>query len=385
MVLRCCRLVISYFGERHPNKQGEEMRYVTSGLLMVVFALSATPGITQEQGEFDVEKISERVVVVTSRVERTSQLAIASERGIVVFDTHWSNTTAGKFRAAIAEAFGRDDFIYTINHVERLDLFGGNEAYKDTTIIAHEYFREVLDQERVDADLKELIKVYRWREEVSRERVQTLEPGSEEAKREKAWLAACTSRIEELEQGITLCPPTVYYSDRMTLDLGDLTLRLIYFGKAGYNGITVFHVPEERLAIISNFIMHRAHLAPHPQADYVELDVPRWIAVLEELLGDEAGVDRVICDINRVWPRERALKRLAYIKKLWEAVKALAAEGLELEEVQERLSLDAGFSFVKEMETYKERGDEWVRPQHMDHITGFYLQHRRPEPEAVKE
>ena len=359
------------------------MRHVTLALLLVGCAVNAAPGIAQEEGGFDVEKISERVIVVADRAEGTTQLAIASEKGIVVFDTRWSNITAGKFREAIAAALGRDDFIYTINHVERLDLFGGNETYKDTTIIAHEYFKEVLDKDRVDAELRQLIDMWRWKERVSRERLPTHEHGSESEKGETAWMLTCKRRADELEQGFSLFPPTLYYNDRMTLHLGDLTLKLIYFGKAGYNGITVFHVPEERMAIISNFVMHDHHLAPHPHGHFAELDVPRWIAVLEELFSDETGVERVVCGMGEVWTRERALKRLVYIKKLWEEVTALEAEGLDLDEVQERLSLDAAFSFVKEMETYKNHGDDWIRPQHMDHIRVFYLQHKKLASEAV--
>ena len=55
------------------------MRHVTLALVMVFCALSATPGITQEEAGFDVEKISERVILVTDRAEGTEQLAIASE------------------------------------------------------------------------------------------------------------------------------------------------------------------------------------------------------------------------------------------------------------------------------------------------------------------
>jgi len=360
------------------------MRHVTLALVMVFCALSATPGITQEEAGFDVEKISERVILVTDRAEGTEQLAIASEKGIVVFDTHWSNIPAGKFRAAIAEALGRDDFVYTINHVYRLDYFGGNETYKDTTIIAHEYFREVLNKELVGAQLKEVIEMWRWKEGLSRERLLKHEPGSDKGKNERSWMNKCKRQADDLEQGFTLYPPTVYYKDRMTLDLGDVTLKLIYFGKMGLNGITVFHMPEERLVILTSFVMHDQHLAPWIPKQYIELDVPRWIAVLEELLSEETGTEKVVCDMG-VWTRERALRRLFYTKKLWEEVTALAAEGLELDEVQERLSLERGFAFVKEMETYKKHGDKWVRPQHINHVKGFYQQHRRPEPEAVKE
>ncbi|HUX06199.1 MAG TPA: tetratricopeptide repeat protein [Acidobacteriota bacterium] len=360
------------------------MRHVTLALLLVSCAVNAAPGITQDEAGFDVHKISERVILVSDRAEGTPQLAIASEKGIVVFDSHWSNITAAKFRAAIAEAFGRDDFAYTVNHVERVDFIGGNETYKDTTIIAHEYLREVLDKERVEAEVKELIEMWRWKERVSSERLATHEPGSDREKGERAWMLTCKRRADELEQGFSLFLPSVYYNDRLTLDLGDITLKLIYFGKAGYDGMTVFHVPEERLAIISGFIMHEQHLAPYPQPDYTKLDVFRWIAVLEEILSEEAGVEKVLCGMyERVWSREQALQRLGYVKKLWGEVTALEAEGLTLAEVQESLSLDGAFSFVKEWGDYQKHGDDWFRPQHVTHVRLFYLQHKKMASELV--
>jgi tetratricopeptide (TPR) repeat protein len=359
------------------------MKLITLASMIVWFAIGSWPVIAQDENGFEVHKLSDRVIEVVDRVDGTQQLALASQKGIVVFDTQWSNITAGKFRAAIAKAFGRDDFAYTINSVERLDLVGGNETYKDTVIIGHEYLREALTKEKIEAELKSLIEMWRWKENVSRERLATHAPGSEEERGEKAWMETCKRRADELEQGFTLYPPTVYYNDRLTLNLGDITLKLIYFGRAGYDGLTVFHVPEEKLAIVSGFIMHDQHLAPHPQPNFAKLDVPRWIAVLEELLSDESGVERVYCGMGGLFTKERALEHLGYIKRLWEEVAVLEAEGLTLDEVQERLSIDGAFSFVKEMQTYKNHGDGWVRPQHISHIRGFYLQHKKLASEAV--
>jgi glyoxylase-like metal-dependent hydrolase (beta-lactamase superfamily II) len=362
------------------------MKLATLAFLTVQFAVSPALLAAQDDAGFDVRKISDRVIVVVDRADGARQLAIASQKGIVVIDTQWSNITAGKFRAAIAEALGRDDFAYTIDSVERLDLVGGNETYKDTVIIGHEYLRQALTEERVNTELQGLIEMWRWKEGVSRERLEKDEPGSDEEKNERAWMNTCKRRADELEQGFTLYRPTVYYNDRMTLDLGDLTLKLIYFGKAGYDGMTVFLVPEEKLAIISGFIMHEQHFTAYPQPQHTKLDVPRWIAVLEEILSEETGVEKIVCGMyDSVWSREHALQRLGYLKKLWGEVTALEAEGLSLDEVQKRLSLDGAFSFVKEWGDYQKYGDDWFRPQHMTHVRNFYLQHKQMASALVME
>jgi len=362
------------------------MTYPALALLLVQLLFNPLGQPAQDETGFAVHRISERVILLSDIAAGGSQLAIASERGIVVLDTLWSNITARKYRAAISDALGRDDFAYTINTVERLDMIGGNETYKDTAIIAHENFRHLLNKEEVDAELRQLIEMWRWKEKVSRDRLPTHEPGSEAEKGEISWMNTCKRRADDLEQGFSLYLPSLYYKDRMTLDLGDLTLKLFYFGRAGYDAITLVEVPEERLAIISGFIMHDHHLAPYPYSRYIKLDVPRWIAVYEEILGEGSGVEKVVCgSMGEVWTKERALTRLDYIKKLWKSVKILEAEGLTLEEVQERLSLDSGFSYIKELQTYKNHGDDWVRPQHRDHVRLFYLQHKKMASEVIKQ
>jgi tetratricopeptide (TPR) repeat protein len=170
----------------------------------------------------------------------------------------------------------------------------------------------------------------------------------------------------------------------MTLDLGDLTLKLIWFGKAGnYNGMTVVVIPEEKLAIIPSFILHPQHLAPYPYNDYADLDVERWISILEGILAGVHAVDRVICGMGDEWSRERAYTHLEYIRKLWNSVQKAEAEGKDLSAVEDQLSLDKDFSFVKDMQVYKDRGDDWLRPQHQSHVRVFYLQHKKLASEII--
>lgn len=93
--------------------------------------------------------------------------------------------TAQKYKDGIGAALGRNDFYLTVNTVERLDIFGGNAAYQNM-IIGH---NGTLDR-------------YKGKE-------------------------------DELETGFSLVLPTAVYSDRETVDLGDMTLELVWFGRAG--------------------------------------------------------------------------------------------------------------------------------------------------------
>jgi hypothetical protein len=269
--------------------------------------------------------------------------------------------------------------------VDRLDMFGGNSSYKESTVIGHDSFLDKYkDREKeVDEEISRLIEMWRWKEDVSRKRLKTHEKGSEEATREESWMNTCKQRADELEDGFSLVLPNIFYNDRVTLYLGDITLTLIWFGKAGYDGMSIVIIPEEKLAIIPGFIMHSHHLAPHPHNVYAELDVPRWISVFEEVLEGENKVERVICDINDIWSGERALTHLEYIRKLWFEVKTAEAAGSNIDEIQDQLSLDREFSFVKDMQVYKDGGDDWIRPQHQSHVRLFFLQHKNLASEII--
>ncbi len=354
-------------------------------LIFGIFFVCLSSFETTRAQTFTTEKIADKIFLLVNPDDE-DQLVILSKKGIVVFNTFWSEITARKYKDEISKAFNRDDFYLTVNMVDRLDMFGGNAAYKETIIIGHNSFLAKYEgkEEEVNAEITGLIEMWRWKENVSRERLKTHEPGSEREIAERSWMNTCKKRANELEQGFSLVLPTEVYQNRKTLDLGDITLELIWFGRAGVDGMTIVWIPEEKLAIIPGFIMHTHHLAPHPQPHYAKLDVARWIDVLGEILEGQNPVERVVCDINNIWPRERAHTHLVYIRNLWNSVKKAEAAGKSLDEIQDQLSLDNEFAFVKEMYVYKVGGDDWIRPQHKTHVRMFFLQHKNLASEILK-
>ena len=354
-------------------------------LFLAVFLIITLHSVAQEIEGFEIRQLTDNIFVFIGKEAGTDQLVIRSEKGLVAVDTHWSNITAAGFRKAFTDYFNRDDFVFTINSVDRLDMFGGNETYKDSIIVGHESFKNQFTEEAVAAEINQLIEMWRWKEEVSRERLKTHEPGSERAKGEERWMLTCKRRADELEQGFSFKLPDIFYKDRMKVDLGNMNIELIYFGKAGRDGISIIVVPEEKAVIFTGFILHTSHhLAPHPQPEYAELDVQRWIAVMKEVLVENENIEKVIADTRQVWTKERALTHLNYIETLWNTVKKAEAEGMTLKQVQKLCSMDEAFSFVKEMHPYLKHGDDWIRPQHVAHMTTFYWQHKNMACQKIR-
>jgi tetratricopeptide (TPR) repeat protein len=346
-------------------------------------------GDIQGAKTLESRKLIDGVYAIADVESGEEQVVIASDKGLVVLDSFMSPGTALSFRKAIVEDLKRDDFCCLIDMVDRIDLFGGNAAYKDIAIIAHEAFWDEYkdNEEAVTEELNGLVDMWREKEAMSRERLEKMEPGSEEAANEQSWLDLCRGRADELESGFRLSLPTEVYEDRKTMNLGDISFNLIWFGRTNYSGITIITIPEKKLAIIPGFVMHGQHLAPSPGPEFNEYDVPRWISVLEEVLEGENAVEHVLCGTHctDLWSRDRAHTHLRYIRDLWNRVSKEEAAGKDLDEIQELCSIDGDFAFVKEMQPYLDHGDNWIRPQHQSHVRLFFLQHKNPASKIIED
>jgi len=327
-------------------------------------------------------------VFIVENPDLGSQVVVQSEKGLVVFDSFWSTGTEELFRQEIVKSLNRSDFAYIVNMVDRLDMIGGNAALDGAVVVGQDH---IADKYRngatVKEELSELVEMWREKEGYSRDRLQDLEAGSEEAVEEQEWLNQCRQRADDLEQDFSLVLPQISYQDTLTLDLGNLSLHLYWFGETGnYGGLTMAVIPEARLAILSKSILFPLyHLAPYPQPDFGILDVARWTDMLERILeGDHAVSYLLLSDHDQFIAIDRMKEHLEYIRKLWNSVRSLDNKGMDLQEVQDRLSLENDFAFVKEMQVYKDNGDFWIRPQHQLHVKLFFLQGKNLASELIK-
>ena len=80
--------------------------------------------------KFRVGEINDKIYAIENPEDGQAQLVIESEKGLVVINSFWSEITAEKYKKSIIQQLNRDDFLYLIDMVDRLDMFGGNAAYK---------------------------------------------------------------------------------------------------------------------------------------------------------------------------------------------------------------------------------------------------------------
>ena len=83
-----------------------------------------------------------------------------------------------------------------------------------------------------------------------------MDPDSEEYQKNLVLIERSKHIISELSAGIDYTPPTIAFADRMTLDMGDVNLQMIYFGKGGHSGSDIIIlVPEEKLVVTGDLFL----------------------------------------------------------------------------------------------------------------------------------
>ena len=184
---------------------------------------------------------------------RCNLTAIQSQKGLVIIDTEMSPRIMAPIKERIEQVFGRNDWAYVINTHAHDNHAGGNSLFKGASIVGHE---------NLAADMQWIIR--RQTEPDSNAANSTGPPNScgtcgPSCPRSRAipcrpgWSGARSSSgsciTQDLREGYEVVKPTLTFADKHTLDLGDLTLELVFFGKGHSMSDILIYVPQERLLV----------------------------------------------------------------------------------------------------------------------------------------
>jgi glyoxylase-like metal-dependent hydrolase (beta-lactamase superfamily II) len=259
-------------------------------IIFIFFILALLSSLSvlraEEELTIDFERYSERVLIVKCGKIYTDQvIAIATQKGIVMIDTGKAPTITSEYRKIIEREFGRNDFSYVINTHFHFDHTDGNQVFDEAEIIAHESSPERMHQ--FDRGRQNFVAGRKSQIEQLKIQLKALNPNSEDAQRLRDILSQNPIMLDDLENNYSLTLPTITFNDRMMLDLGDITLKLIYFGQGRHTGDDIIiHCPEEKL-LFTGDLFFRSSLQIAFSAQF---DAPRWIEVMNELLEDESEI-----------------------------------------------------------------------------------------------
>jgi len=220
-------------------------------LIVACLALGAAPaspvaaGLPPTAIPVMIERISNRVVVTRCAVG-SNVIAITTSRGVVIVDTHLSPGTMRAVKAKIEEVAGQREFPYVINTHGDWDHCSGNQIFTHATIIGHVSSPTFMRYHEANP------MGTMWQEEsVLSEDRRSLESTTEpdKAAELRARIATRELILSSLRSEYVSTPPNVTFKDRYDLDLGDVSVQLIYCGAAHTITDIFVYIPEERVVV----------------------------------------------------------------------------------------------------------------------------------------
>jgi glyoxylase-like metal-dependent hydrolase (beta-lactamase superfamily II) len=291
-----------------------------------------------------VRRVTDHVTVfsMANLGMHTNVTVIQSEKGLVVIETEITPYIMGKIKEAAERALGRDDWAYVINTHNHLHHAGGNVQFKGAQFISHATMR--MDW------LENLLSTHEGRERYcdmvgvrqGLSQLRGLLAQGRATPRQRQEMDRRIRFMEDVEReimaGFEVVNPTIAFEGRYTLDLGDVHLRLIYWGDAINHSSVFIHVVEDNMLV--GMGMGKTWLTDF--YGKVSLDsIRRAIKLLEEFGDDDLQIDLMIGvhTADFITTRQHFRQRRGYLDDLLKGLTLAKQQGLSLRQVKEEFSL----------------------------------------------
>lgn len=293
-------------------------------------------------------------------ISSTAVVAFATEKGIVVVDTFGVPSVDAELRREIARELGRSDFALLINTHEHADHTGGNPVYGDLPIVGHERIGPALVA--AAGNRERLLAWYPRRIAELETELAKLPDGSPESRRLREDLILDRLLLGELEADRRPVPPTVTFSDRMTLDMGDTTFDLSFIGGMHSSSDVAVLVAERGLLLTGDTMADvwltdtPGCLAAFTMRPGIHHDVPLWLANWDRLLARSGEIETLV---PGHWNGELSLAgaraRVEYVRTLWAGTRRVVEEGGGLPDLVAAYPLAERFPELAESPGFSQR------------------------------
>jgi glyoxylase-like metal-dependent hydrolase (beta-lactamase superfamily II) len=316
-----------------------------------------------------VRRLSPRTAVFNAGPWDNAMVAIATQKGIVVVDSGFSKTIAKAYREAIQADFKRSDFAFLINTHEHGDHMLGDSAYSDIPLIGSEALRAAIL--RMKSDPAIVARFMEWpeknltwmRQYLLKNNPKALE-GPQFAQVERFWKTA--EADNPTAAGLIL--PAITFDRRMTLNLGDVSVRLFSFDLFHSMADIIISVPEENLvlteAVFSPGQIPYIGFASNGNEEGLTAEmlkpeiVNNWFVVLHEVLSQADEKTQFLgCHGRAVMTKAQCACEAAYLEKLWNEVRRTKAAGKTLEQAKADLALAVSFAEYADLGDIRSAGN----------------------------
>jgi len=299
----------------------------------------------------NLEKLSDRVTLAywVGLDRRCNLTAIRAAKGLVLIDTEMSPRIMAPIKEQLERSFGRSDWRYVINTHAHDNHAGGNSLFTNAVIVGHENLAEdmrwlVRRQTEPDWKSRELARADQYIKNLQAGLPQVASQSAAEARLVRGEIKFWELHSQDLREGYKVVKPSLCISTNWTLDLGDLQLHLVFFGKSHSLSDTLIYVPQEKLLVTGGIIYQRDQF-PEIGEQTTMADLRRFLAVLERFLAADVKIEHLIPSHSLPLVKSDMVPVRDYYQRMLSGMRRAQQEGLTLEQAKLRLSANTFPSF----------------------------------------
>jgi cyclase len=314
------------------------------GLLAPLLVAGAQRG----PGEFiHIDRLGPHVAIAYwPGIDRRCNLTVVqSQKGLVIIDTEASPRVMAPIKAKIEQAFHRRDWAYVINAHAHDNHCSGNSLFPGATIIGHDNLAQdmqwLIDRQKEPNRSRELDRYNAILRDL-RAALPRYAAYPAHAQLIRSDLVFYGLFVQDLQEGYEVVKPTLTFADKHTLDLGDVTLELIFFGRGHSDSDILIYIPQDRVLVTGAIAYQQGRVPEIGETSQLE-DVQRFIAVLDGLLADGVKIEHVIPGHSVPLTRAVLPPIRDFYQRMLTEVQAARQQGLTLDETIQRLTLRAKF------------------------------------------
>ena len=229
---------------------------VLLGFLLIVASYSCNNNtvMQSDENEFKIDsliainRINDNVIIVSFGYDAIT--AINTRKGVVVVDAGISSELTARYRKIIEKEFQTSYFSYLIITHGHPDHNGGNSVFQNASIVAHyNSIQELSDQwkdtDKVKNNLKKIVAEYDTALQLS---AQYTDEWSEIFKQRIRYLSA----YNDFENHIPIKYPKITFTDSLLIDMEDITIEMLYFGKCHSGSDILVYVPRFEILFVGD-------------------------------------------------------------------------------------------------------------------------------------
>ncbi len=334
--------------------------------------------------DLQVERLSDRVALIYGGLNDTNVLAIAAKEGMIMIDAPFTKGITDFYKAAATKEFNRDDFIYLINSHADICHIGGNSAFMNEKVIAHENTALRIHQSIIDttdnfnirrrpADIKLALNYYNS----VLDTIPEGNPKPERIVRNKKYVEFMYNELSTDIKNNVMKMPDITFNDALTLNLDDLTLDMVYYGYSHTNTHIIIYIPEEGIlftgGIINKELIPISEIDESAPPDLVE----NWLEILSLFTSDTVNLKYLIPSHGgkeAMYDAELLSRYAEYLDTLWKQVCQMKSQNLSLETIKDRLNFETHFEEYHDLDNSVGVGTWWgIENIHEQNIDGFWL------------